>query len=284
MNKMKPYLLLAPITTLLMFVMGVGIFTCILQSLGYFPLIGMKDITFSYYKEVLYNKEFLNSLILSLKTSILSSLISIIIGILLACLIRKEKFSKFKYFLLNLPIIVPHIVVVMIAFAICSKSGIISRVLYNLNLISDSSDFLSLVNDKFGIGIIIVYIYKEIPFIAITVYNVLRSLDKNLEDTAFNLGANEFQVFKLVIIPQLIPTILSSFIIIFAFSFGSFEVPYLIGATNPKALPVNAYINYINSDLTKRPISMAMNTVLTIVNILLLIIYNFIINKLNKKN
>ncbi|MBZ6005607.1 MULTISPECIES: ABC transporter permease [Paraclostridium] len=282
MGKIKPYLLIAPAALLLLFIMGVGICTCILQSLGYFPLIGLDNITFDYYKEILSNQQFINSLMLSLKTSIISSTIATIIGILLAYLMTKSRFSKLRYFLLNLPIIVPHIIVVMLAFAVFSKTGIISRMLYNLNLINDSREFVSLVNDKAGIGIIIVYIHKGMPFIAITVYNILKSLDVKLEDVALNLGANKFQVLKLVIMPQIMPTILSSFIVIFAFSFGSFEVPYLIGATNPKALPVNAYINYINTDLAQRPLSMAMNSILTGISFILLILYNLIFTKLKK--
>lgn len=282
MSKIKPYLLIAPATLLLLFIMGVGICTCILQSLGYFPLIGLDSITFDYYKEILSNQQFINSLILSLKTSIISSIIATVIGVLLAYLMTKNRVSKLRYFLLNLPIIVPHIIVVMLAFAVFSKTGIIARILYNLNLISDSREFVSLVNDKAGIGIIIVYIYKGMPFIAITVYNILKSLDVKLEDVALNLGANKFQIFKLVIMPQIMPTILSSFIVIFAFSFGSFEVPYLIGATNPKALPVNAYINYINTDLAQRPLSMAMNSILTGISFILLILYNLIFTKLKK--
>lgn len=282
MSKIKPYLLIAPAALLLLFIMGVGICTCILQSLGYFPLIGLDSITFDYYKEILSNQQFINSLMLSLKISIISSIIATIIGILLAYLMTKSRVSKLRYFLLNLPIIVPHIIVVMLAFAVFSKTGIIARMLYNLNLINDSREFVSLVNDKAGIGIIIVYIYKSMPFIAITVYNILKSLDVKLEDVALNLGANKFQVLKLVIMPQIMPTILSSFIVIFAFSFGSFEVPYLIGATNPKALPVNAYINYINTDLAQRPLSMAMNSILTGISFILLILYNLIFTKLKK--
>ena len=135
MSKIKPYLLIAPAALLLLFIMGVGICTCILQSLGYFPLIGLDNITFDYYKEILSNQQFINSLMLSLKTSIISSTIATIIGILLAYLMTKSRFSKLRYFLLNLPIIVPHIIVVMLAFAVFSKTGIISRMLYNLNFL-----------------------------------------------------------------------------------------------------------------------------------------------------
>lgn len=282
MSKLRPYILIAPATILLIIIIGTGLITCICQSLGYFPEIGLKDVTFSYYKEILSSKEFIQSLMISFKTSIISSVIAVIIGIILAYFMSKSKFSKIRYFLLNLPIIVPHIVVILLTFTIFSKTGILARILYHLNIIKDSSEFISLVNDKNGIGIIIVYIYKGIPFIALTVYNILRSIDSRLEEVAKNLGANKYQVFRFVVLPQIIPSVISSFIIIFAFSFGSFEVPYLIGATNPKALPVNAYINYISLDLGQRPIAMAMNTILTCISFILLILYNKIFTKLSK--
>lgn len=282
MSKLRPYILIAPATMLLIIIIGTGLITCICQSLGYFPEIGLKDVTFSYYKEILSNKEFIQSLMISFKTSIISSVIAVIIGVILAYFMSKSKFSKIRYFLLNLPIIVPHIVVILLTFTIFSKTGILARILYHLNIIKDSSEFISLVNDKNGIGIIIVYIYKGIPFIALTVYNILRSIDSRLEEVAKNLGANKYQVFRFVVLPQIMPSVISSFIIIFAFSFGSFEVPYLIGATNPKALPVNAYINYISLDLRQRPVAMAMNTILTCISFILLILYNGIFTKLSK--
>ena len=103
MNKLKPYLLIAPATLLMIFIMGIGIMTCISQSLGYFPQIGLEDITLNYYKTILNNKQFLDSLFLSLKTSLISSIIAVIAGVVLAYFMSKDRFSKFRYFLLNLP-------------------------------------------------------------------------------------------------------------------------------------------------------------------------------------
>ena len=78
------------------------------------------------------------------------------------------------------------------------------------------------------------------------------------------------------------PSIMSSFIILFSFAFGSYEVPFLIGPSTPKALSVYAYINYISSDLSKRSLAMVINTILSIISIVLLIIYNKVFNKIYK--
>lgn len=281
-NKLKPYLLVAPVAILLGSVMVVGISNCIVQSLGYFPQIGMNNLTLDYYKEILVDKTFLKSLLFSIQTSLISALISVFIGLILAYLFSQGKYSKLRVYILNLPVIIPHIIVVILAIFIFSQTGIISRVFYKLGIINDSSDFFNLIMDKNGIGIILVYIWKEIPYIVLTVYNILKNISEKLELVALNLGASKFQSFIYVILPLAMPSIISSFIILFSFSFGSYEVPFLIGPSTPKALSVYAYVNYISSDLSKRSLAMAINTILSIISFILLIIYNKIFIKIYK--
>lgn len=279
-SKFKPYLLLFPVSIVLISIMGIGIINCISQSLGYFPQIGLNNFTLDYYMEVLRDRNFLKSLIFSLKTSFISSSICIVVGVFLAYVLSKDKYSKWRINLINLPIIIPHIIVVIIIFMIFSQTGILSRVLYNLGIINNSSDFIQLVSDKNGIGIILVYLWKGIPFVAMTTYNILKNISNSLENVAINLGANKFQVFRYIILPLAMPSIISSFLILFAFSFGSYEVPFLIGPSTPKALSVHAYITYSSSDLMQRPIAMSINTILSVISIIILIIYNKIFEKI----
>ena len=281
-SKLKPYILLAPVAIILISIMGFGIANCVMQSLGYMPYIGAENISFRFYKEVIRDSVFLESLIFSLKTSFISSTVAVFIGVILAYFLSQEKLSKIKESLLNLPVIIPHIVVVMLMITIFSQSGIISRILYSLNIISDSSQFMSLVSDKNGVGVILVYLWKGIPFTIITAYNILKNISNNLEKVAINLGASKLQCFRYIILPLASPTIISSFIILFAFFFGSFEVPFLIGPTTPKALSVSAYTSYISSDLSQRSYAMVINVILSSLSFILLIVYNKILEKINR--
>lgn len=281
-NKYKPYLLIAPVGVLLVSVMSIGIINAILQSLGYFPNLGMDNITFDYYKEILRNERFLKSLIFSLRTSFISSILSVLLGILLAYLLCQSKYSKIRNSILNLPIIVPHIVVVLLMITLFSQTGIVSRIFYALNIIDNSSNFSLVLSDSRGIGVILVYLWKGIPFTAITTYNIMRNVNDKLDKVAINLGASKLQSFRYVVLPIAMPSIISSFIILFAFSFGSYEVPFLIGPTTPKALPVEAYVSYISSDLSQRVNSMVINVVLSCISFALLIIYNKVFEKINK--
>jgi putative spermidine/putrescine transport system permease protein len=77
------------------------------------------------------------------------------------------------------------------------------------------------------------------------------------------------------------PSIASAFIIIFAFSFGAFEVPYLLGPTFPRTLPVLAFQRYNSLDLSNRPYSMVIAVTLAAVSFALILIYKKLIKLSN---
>ena len=108
-SKLKPYILLAPVAIILISIMGFGIANCVMQSLGYMPYIGAENISFRFYKEVIRDSVFLESLIFSLKTSFISYIVAVFIGVILAYFLSQEKLSKkIKESLLNLPVIIPY--------------------------------------------------------------------------------------------------------------------------------------------------------------------------------
>ncbi|WP_427340243.1 ABC transporter permease [Caloranaerobacter sp. DY30410] len=284
-TKMKPYILLIPALTILIGIFISGLIMGLVQSFGYFSVIGLKDFTLRYYFEVLTDKDFLQSLRFSFYISLISSVIAVVVGVILAYSILRSRYKKrIEKFIYKLPIIVPHTIAALLVYNLFSQSGIVPRILYNIGIIDSQSQFPSLVFDRFGIGIVIAYLWKEIPFIAMVVYTVLSNINNRLVEVALNLGANNRQVFWHILLPLIMPSIFSSFIIIFAFSFGAFEVPYLLGPTTPKTLPVKAYIEYTNPDLTNRPYTMVINMIITFISVLFVWIYNRTFKLMSKYN
>lgn len=274
-REVKPYILLLPAVIVLLGILTSGIVIALSQSLGYMPVIGLKELTLKYYVSIITDKGFLESLSFSLNISLLSSIAAVIIGVILAysMLINKHRKSIEKI-LYILPIVVPHMIAAFLMFNILSQSGLLPRILYYLGILKEQSDFPSLIFDRYGAGIIITYLWKEIPFVAMVVYTFISNINKSLEDVAVNLGASRRKFFWYVILPLSWPSIISSFIIIFAFSFGAFEVPYLLGPTTPKTLPVKAFIEYSNPDIFNRPYAMALNVFLTIISLVIVWIYD----------
>lgn len=273
-NLLKPYLMLLPVLVFLIGILVVGVLTTFFQSIGYFSAIGSNEITLEHYKRLLTDKGLIESLIFSIKTSFLSALLSTIGGVIIAIAAYKlGKEGKLIALTFRLPIIVPHLLSVLLVYNIFSQTGLLARFAYNIGFISSFEEFPVLLYNKNGFGIILAYIWKELPFIAFITYNVLSKLSNKFSDASRNLGANGFQTMKYVVFPIALPSVLSSFILVFAFSFGAYEIPMLLGGTYPKALPVKAYIEYINPMLSNRPYAMAINFLIAFVGFLLAFIY-----------
>lgn len=275
LKKLEPYILLAPALFIMLCVFASGLAMGLLQSLGHFSALGLREITLRYYLEVFSDGAFKDALGFSLYTSLISSLTALLLGVVLAyALMRSPSQRMVEQLLYKLPIVVPHAVAAFLVFSVLGQSGWLSRVAFQLGWISDIGDFPVLLFDQSGVGVILAYVWKEIPFVALVVFGVLKSADAGYSQVARNLGASRLQSFIYVTLPLCLPTLLTTFIIIFAYSFGAFEIPYLLGPTTPKALPVLAYIAYINPDLAQRPYAMAINMVIAALTFLLVLLYS----------
>lgn len=273
-DKLKPYILLLPVMIVIIGIFASSIIMGFLQSLGRFKIIGLTDFTLKYYKEVLGSKDFASSLGFSLYISLVSSIVSVVLGVLLSYSIFKSKSKRGIEQIYKLPVVVPHIVSVLLMYNILSQSGILPRTLYMMGIIAEQTDFPSLLYEKNGAGIILSYMWKEIPFVAMVTYTILDNISYKLTEAAKNLGANDRQVFRYILLPLIAPTVFSTFIIIFAFSFGAYEVPLLLGPTTPQALPIKAFVEYSNPDLANRPYAMVINMILTFVSFVLVWLYH----------
>lgn len=264
--RIKPYILLMPVMFFILGIFVSGIVSGFLISLGYFPEIGLSKLTFQYYREIISNPNFIRAFGFSFYTSMLSSLISVMLGLLLSYLIvftQKKKQWRFIN-LYKAPIIVPHTIAALLVFILLTQSGWVARSMYQLGMIKDMSDFSPLVFDKQGIGMILTYVWKGVPFITLVTCDILRSLNDKYSKIAANLGASHLQVFWHVLLPLILPTVASGFIILFAFSFGAFEVPHLLGPSSPSTLPIMSYIYYNSVNLTDRPYAMVINMIIAL--------------------
>lgn len=259
-EKWKPYLMVLPVVLVLMGTLFSGLAMGLLQSLGRFSAMGLENWTLAYYIKAFSNQDFLHALGYSFYLSGLSATLSTLVGVGLAYSLkhlgsRGVGLSRFYH----IPIAIPHIVAVMMVSNIFAQSGILSRLAYGLGWIDKLTDFPSLIYHPKGWGIILVYIWKEMPFVLMTTYMSLSKLNEQWHEVASNLGASAWQIFRYIEWPLLKPTIYSAFVMIFAFSFGGYEVPYLLGANYPKTLPIYGFLAYTSGDLKDRPYAMAIN-------------------------
>ena len=282
--KRKPHILLLIPFLLVMLLLLVSVWNVLTQSMGLIPVFGLTEPTFDYYIRVLGNKDFLASLGVSLRISLWSAVIACVFGVLLSmALIKLNKTRGGLLYAVRLPILIPHAVAAVFTIQLLGQTGLGARLCYALGIIEDFSQFPQLLYTPGYEGAILAYLWKEIPFVAYFVLAFMGSISHTLGEAAENLGASPLKSFFHITLPLSLPVIAKAFLIIFIFAFGGYELPFLLGATLPKALPVQAYIAYTSPDLLQRPLAMAMNGVILLLSITMAAMYWALVNTLLKR-
>mgnify|MGYP002631179301 CR=1 FL=1 len=272
----KAIWLLLP-TVLILTTLFVGGFVFgILQSLGFFSVIAGEDqrISLDAYTAVFQNQTVKAGILLTFRVAIVSTVLSTVIALAISLMIsRTKRFQSTLIAITQFNIPIPHVVAATGILLTFSQSGIVSRLTNHFGLTDGPSDFPIITNDPFGYGIIMSYLWKEVPFMCVLILSALRGPVTGLDETAKTLGAGYGYRLRKIILPYIFPSILSGTIIVFAFSFGSYEVPYLLGEPYPSTVSVVAYQLYTDRDLANRPTAMALATITSVVIGLLVFAY-----------
>ena len=259
-------LLLTPASLVLLGLFAGGVFLAVVQSTGFFAPIGEHTFTLTHYSAMLLNREFQLSLFLTITVAAISTVLSAAAGVGLALSVRR---LTGRWPLLNalvqVPIAVPHIVMAVLLLNVISQSGLVARIAYAAGLLATPNEFPVLVNDRYSIGIVAAYVLKESPFIAVVALAMLARIGGEYEALAATLGASRWQRFRYVTFPMLAPAVVSSSVIVFAFIFGAFEVPFLLGRPYPSMLGVVAQRRFTSIDLTERPDAIALSVLMAII-------------------
>ena len=212
--------------------------------------------------------DFLPSLALTTRVAVVATGASLLLGFALALAIRRvavTRGGRVARILVQVPLPVPHLVLAIAILMLLDTSGLVGRLLVALGLTTPEAPLPELVNDSFGFGIIAAYVLKEAPFVAVLVLSSLREHTTRLEEAAANLGASRLRVLRDVTLPAALPSLRLSGVLLFAYTFGAFEVPQFLGQTRPTMLGVLAWQLYTDVDLANRPAAMAVALLLTVV-------------------
>ena len=172
----------------------------------FLPLAGMilkaSHVSPTDFWEIATSPEAIATYKISFGLSLLASLINGIFGLIIAWALIRCSFPGQKLLdaLLDLPFALPTAVAGLALTAVYSQEGWLGKPIYQLFGIKVA--FTSL-------GVAVAMVFISLPFVVRSVEPVLRSLEKEQEEAAWCLGASQGQTFIRVILPQLLPAILS---------------------------------------------------------------------------
>ena len=168
--------------------------------------------------------EFLISLLNSLKFAFLTTIITILIGYPFAFIITKfkPKTQALMILIISMPMWINMFLRVIAWRQILTVGGPIHKffALFGITL-------GKLLGTDFAIVLGMVYVF--LPFMVIPIYNVLNKIDPNIITASKDLGANNFQTFKRVILPLSIPGVLSGVTMVMLPSATTLVIPKYLG-------------------------------------------------------
>jgi putative spermidine/putrescine transport system permease protein len=238
------------------FVLGVGLGSMVLQSLGLLPLFGHPQLNLEAYDQ---GRDLLAATTLSLLIAVLSTALAALVGLATALLLAHRIRGRGVLAALAAAAIpVPHLVGAASIGLLLSDGGLLPR-WFDV----PSHAWPAAVGGQWPVAVVAEYAWKESAFVALVVSATLARRAPELLQTAALLGAGPGARFRHVTLPLTAPALIASSAIAFLYTLGSYEVAWLLGASYPEALPVMSYRLYTSIDLGARPEAMAVAVLTT---------------------
>ncbi|MGI8413361.1 MAG: ABC transporter permease subunit [Solirubrobacteraceae bacterium] len=223
--------LLAPAVLTLGVLFGGALLGAVRESVVPLAAGGVGQANLDAWRALFSDPAFSDALRFTVQVTILSTALAALVAVGVAALLRPRGAALRT--LASLPVPVPHLLVANLAVLWLAPGGLADRILGALPV--------QLVHDQLGLGIVLVYVYKESPFLVLLLLAVMgRGLAEREEATAV-LGASAGQRLRWVLWPAIRAPLVIGSIIVAAFVFGSFEVPLTIGPNYPPTLSTFAY-------------------------------------------
>lgn len=233
-NDLTAWLLMLSGLGTILLLMGSTFYVVVVQSLGYFNLEGDSGFSLEYWSAVLQDEVLHSALLYSVKVSLLGAVGSVIFAYPLALWLRKPLPAKEGIIaVLRAPMFIPGLVAAFLFINIIAYHGIINELLLSLGLISQP---LRMQNDNFGWGVVILQIWKNLPFALILIGGAVNGIRTDVLDAARNLGASPLHRFFAVVVPLTLPAVQVSMILVFIGALGDFAFYSVAGPRNTYSL------------------------------------------------
>ena len=157
------------------------------------------------------------------------------------------------------------------AILIGSK-GIINETLMSLGIIDAPIKIMFTTT-----GVVIALIHVLIPFMVLSVWASLQKLDPQVESAGESLGASPFTVMRKIVIPQIMPGILSGSMIVFALTASAFATPSILGGRRLKVVATTVYDEFLGT--LNWPLGASIAVLLLIANIIIITSFNKFIER-----
>jgi putative spermidine/putrescine transport system permease protein len=272
-----PYLLTLPALLLFVGVVLIPIAMTILLSFhdwgqykGIEPVLILKN-----WREVASDGYFHEMFLRTFRIALLVTLLTAVLGTPEAYILSRMRAPWRGIFLLVVlgPLLI-SVVARTLGWALLfgGSSGVINKALINLGLISTPLPFMFTES-----GIVVALTHVLMPFMVLSVWAALQRVDPQIENAAASLGASQATILRRIVLPQIVPGMLSGAIIVFALAASAFATPAIIGGRRLKVAATLAYDEFLNT--LNWPLGAAVATLLLVALIAIIVGSNRLVER-----
>jgi putative spermidine/putrescine transport system permease protein len=245
-TRATPYWLTAP---------GLAIFLgLVLIRLGMTVLLSFYDwgqykgivpeFTLKNWAEIFTDSYFLEIFLRTFRIAILVTVFAMLIGVPEAYILNRMAPLWRSAFLLVVigPLLVSVVARTLGWALLLGSTGLINQGLLGLGIIRTPLEFMFTET-----GVVIALTHVLVPFMILSVWASLQRLDPQVENAAMSLGAGWATIWRRVILPQIVPGILSGAVIVFSLAASAFASPAIIGGRRLKVASTLAYDEFLNT-------------------------------------
>lgn len=196
-----------------------------------------------WYKSLFENETILNGLKNTLIVSIIAAILATVLGTMAAIGIHNMK-KKAKTLVMNttyIQVINPDII---------TGISLMLMFVFIKNTIGLNLGFVT---------VLLSHITFDVPYVILNVLPKLRQMDNSLYEASLDLGCPPMKSFFKAVVPQIMPGILSGFLMAFTFSLDDFVVTYFTSGSGYQTLTI------VVESMTKRRVSPEINALSTII-------------------
>jgi sulfate transport system permease protein len=217
---------------------------------------------------VLTDSRVLAALRLSFGAAFIAALVNAFFGLIVAWILVRYNFPGKRVVdaLVDLPFALPTAVAGIALATIYAPNGWIGGLVAPLGIKIAFTP----------VGVLLALIFIGLPFVVRSLQPVLQDLDKEVEEAAVSLGANRRQTFRLVILPALMPALLTGFALAFARAVGEYGSVIFIAGNMPLVSEIAPLLIVIKLEQFDYAGAAAIGVIMLAASFLILLVINLV--------
>jgi putative spermidine/putrescine transport system permease protein len=212
-----------------------------------------QGFTLEWYERMFSDRQWSSAIVNSAQVAVLTTILSVVLGTLAALALARGRFPGRTAVngLVLAPLIVPIVIIAIGMFSLFVRWRISGSL----------------------VGLVLAHTALAVPFVVVSVSASLRTLDRNLELAAANLGATPRQTFQRVTLPIIMPGVIAGAIFAFITSWDEVVVSIFLTSARFRTLPVEMWEQVRTAvDPTVAAVATTLLVVTTVLLVILLVV------------